>query len=217
MTPNYEVTHWETKLLSWLADNQETDPAHDVGHLRRVLRSAKKIAASECVDPAAVVAAALLHDCVNVPKSDPQRSKASLMSADRAVEILSSMGFPAGTLPIVHHAIRAHSYSAKVQPQTIVAKIVQDADRIDALGAIGIARCFSTSGSMGRTLFHPEDPDGLARPLDDTTYGLDHFKTKLLSVHETMQTDMGKHLARERTRYMEIFFEKISVEVLGLD
>ncbi|STF26181.1 putative phosphohydrolase [Escherichia coli] len=89
----------------------------------------------------------------------------------------------------------------KSPPLTTEAKIVQDADRLEALGAIGLARVFAVSGALGVALFDGEDPFAQHRPLDDKRYALDHFQTKLLKLPQTMQTARGKQLAQHNAHF----------------
>ncbi|MBK3734910.1 uncharacterized protein FBZ83_103410 [Azospirillum brasilense] len=221
-----DVDVWESSITTWLRSNAAEDPAHDIDHLLRVWRTAKALAAAEAerdvgpppdrpADMLVVLAAALLHDIVNVPKDHPDRSRASRLSADRAEEVLRGMGFPGALIPATRHAIEAHSYSAGIPPLTIEAKLVQDADRLESLGAIGIARCFATSGLMKRALFHGEDPMAETRPLDDLQYALDHFKAKLLLLPNTMQTPAGRARAQERAAFLLSFQVQLLAEIAG--
>ncbi|MBK3802581.1 HD domain-containing protein [Azospirillum brasilense] len=217
-----DVDVWESSITTWLRSNAAEDPAHDVDHLLRVWRTAKALAAAEAEreggpppDMLVVLAAALRHDIVNVPKDHPDRSRASRLSADRAEEVLRGMGFPDALIPATRHAIEAHSYSAGIPPLTIEAKLVQDADRLESLGAIGIARCFATSGLMKRALFHGEDPMAETRPLDDLQYALDHFKAKLLLLPNTMQTPAGRARAQERAAFLLSFQVQLLAEIAG--
>lgn len=150
-----------------------TDGAHDLAHILRVWHNVQAIAAVEGGRPEILVAASLLHDCVAVEKSSPLRSKASVLAAERAAEILLRLGWSPGAITDVAHAIAAHSFSAGIAPTTLEARILQDADRLDALGHIGIARCFYIAGRMGSAIYHPDDVSAEHRPLDDTRYALD--------------------------------------------
>lgn len=159
-----DLTAWEARLRGLLADHFHADPAHDPAHLTRVWRLADRLAADEetrtpaKADRRVLLAAAYLHDLVNLPKNHPDRAKASTLSAEKAVALLTDIGYPADTLSGVAHAIQAHSFSANIAPTTLEAKLLQDADRMEALGAIGLARVFAVSGQLGRALFHPTDP-----------------------------------------------------------
>ena len=185
---------------------QGTDPAHDITHLARVWATAQILLQDHPEADAEVVQAACMwHDCVNLPKNHPQRAQASRMAAEKAVAALREQGFPAHKLDAVAHAIEAHSFSAGIAPQTIDAKIVQDADRLDALGPVGIARMFSVGGQLGRALAHPTDPLAQQRPLDDVTYTLDHIEVKLATLPASMQTAAGRRLGEERMDWIRSF------------
>lgn len=188
------------------------DPAHDLGHIRRVVSNARIIAVLEGGKADIVVPAAWLHDIVNLPKDHPQRSQASTLAADEAVRCLEDAGYPPQYLPAIHHAIRAHSFSAGVAPETLEAKILQDADRLDALGAIGIARCFAVGGALGRALFDPQDPLAENRVPDDTAFTLDHFAVKLYAVADGLHTNAARGMAEPRIRIMRDFASHILEE-----
>lgn len=185
-------------LLPFAVAGPSGDGAHDLAHVLRVWHNAARIAAVEGGDSTILTAAVILHDCVTVEKNDPARSTASLLAADRAAGLLRTMGWPADACDQVRHAIAAHSFSAGLRPETLEARIVQDADRLDAIGLIGVARCFYTAGRMGSSIHHPFDPQAASRPLDDTGFALDHFQIKLLKLSENFQTMTGRDLAAER-------------------
>lgn len=189
------------------------DGAHDLAHLLRVWANARRIAAIEGGDAELLAAAVLLHDCVQVEKSSPLRNQASRLAAARAGELLAAHGWPPDRVAAVSHAIATHSFSAGMAPATIEAKILQDADRLDAIGCIGIARCFYTGGRMGAALYHPTDPAGASRPLDDRAYALDHFRVKLLKLQDGFQTATGAALAAERTRVVVDFMAAFEAEI----
>jgi len=191
----------------------QTDSAHDLAHVMRVRKNALDIQASEGGDLDVITAAVWLHDLVNLAKDDPKRNQASRLSAQGAANILQNIpSFPADKIEAVQHAIEAHSFSASITPKSLEAKIVQDADRLDALGAIGIARCFAVSGALGRPLLHPHDPLCIKRDPDDSTYAVDHFFVKLFKLPQTMQTKTAQDKAKGRVTYMKDFLNKISDE-----
>jgi uncharacterized protein len=128
---------------------------------------------------------------------------------------LRAEGFPEEKLPAVAHAIEAHSYSGGIAPQTIEAKIVQDADRLDALGAVGLARMFYIAGRMGSALAHPSDPLARERESDDRTYALDHISCKLEKLPATMQTEAGRALAEARLAWLHGFRDVFVAEWNG--
>jgi len=189
------------------------DGSHDLGHLMRVWKAAFQIQAAEGGNAGILGAAVLLHDCVAIEKSDPRRAQASALAADRAALILRDLDWSADDIAAVHHAIICHSFSAGQAPTTIEAKILQDADRLDAIGAIGVARCFYTAGRMGSGLYDPDDPTATRRPLDDRAFALDHFKAKLLSLSQGFQTATGAGLAQQRHHRLQRFLDDFLSEI----
>jgi uncharacterized protein len=192
------------------------DGSHDRAHLLRVWRNARLIADHEPVcDRTILVAAVILHDCVAVEKNSPQRSQASRLAAARARTILGELGWDAVRIDAAAHAIEAHSFSAGISAKTVEARVVQDADRLDAIGAIGIARCFYVAGRTGSSLYDPSDPSAANRGLDDQSFALDHFAAKLFKVAENFQTNAGRALAEARTRAMHSFVRAMLDEIGG--
>ena len=207
-------TAWAKRFAAFLDQQMETaDAAHDQAHIRRVVTTACQLADDEGAPLEVVHPAAWLHDCVALPKDDPDRDRASLRAADAAVDFLSAAGYPSRWHAAIHHAIAAHSYSAGIPPETPAAQVVQDADRLDALGAIGIARCFMVGGALDRPVYNPEDPFCAEGPPDDTTYTLDHFYAKLLRLPETMQTDAGRTEAERRAAFMRTYLDRLADEI----
>jgi uncharacterized protein len=190
---------WDDKLVGIARAAAGDDGAHDINHLHRVWRNARALLeAHPQADRLVVIAACYLHDMVNLPKNHPERHLASSQSALTARAALQEQAFPPELLDAVAHAIETHSFSAALTPQTIEAKIVQDADRLDALGAIGLARLFYIAGQMNTSLAHPDDALGAARALDDRTYALDHIEVKLARLPGMMQTATGRRIGAER-------------------
>lgn len=190
------------------------DGAHDMGHLARVMANARRLAETEGpVNWQVLEAAAWLHDLVNLPKTHADRARASTLSASAAVDFLRKAGFDPALLPAVAHAIAAHSFSAGIAPDTPEARILQDADRLDALGAVGIARMFTVAGQTGAGLCCPDDPMALDRPLDDRRFALDHLEVKLLRLPDSMQTATGRALAEERAEWMMSFRTRLLAEM----
>jgi uncharacterized protein len=162
-----------------------------------------------------VMAACYLHDLVNLPKNHPERERASRHAASRARAILAAEGFPLERIDGVAHAIETHSFSAGLVPATLEARIVQDADRLDALGAVGLARLFYTAGRMGSALAHPDDPLGQAREFDDRAYALDHLVVKLARLPAMMHTSTARRLGEARLAGLESFRAAFAREWLG--
>lgn len=205
----------EEECKAFLKGRFAPDGAHDIGHVKRVVTLARQMGAEEGADLAVVVPAAWLHDCVSVAKNSPDRSKASWLAAEEAVAFLQRVGYPAEHWEAVHHAIWTHSFSLGKSPETLEAQVVQDADRLDAIGAVGIARCFLTGGSMGSAMFHGEDPFAEERALDDRAYAVDHFYLKLLTLKETLHTDAARREAQRRHDFMLAFLDELKCELVG--
>lgn len=191
------------------------DAAHDIAHVQRVVLTSRRLASEEGARLEVVIPAAWLHDCVTVPKDSPLRKRASGMAAEKAVNLLREWGVEEGLLPDIAHAIEAHSFSAGIPPRTLEARVVQDADRLDALGAVGLARCLMLSGEMGQRLYGPADPFCRDRTPDDRVSAVDHFHTKLLSLGATMHTESARREAEVRTRFLEAFLDRLREEIPG--
>lgn len=201
-----------TALLAH-TENLSNDGSHDQSHLKRVWKNVCAIQAHEGGDLRILLAATLLHDCVAVEKNSPLRSRASTLAAEQARHILGKMDWSEQDCEAVGQAIQSHSFSANIAPVSLEARILQDADRLDAIGALGIARCFYTAGRMGSSLYEPEDPKAESRPLDDKRYALDHFPAKLFKLAEGFQTKRGQEIARERHERMEQFVGEMLEEL----
>jgi len=189
------------------------EPAHDLLHCRRVVAMAKRLCALERGRAEVVVPAAWLHDWVAVAKDDPLRAGASKRSAAAAVEWLRLQGYPEADCSKVAHAIEAHSFSAGIEPQTLEAAIVQDADRLDALGAIGIARCFATAGTLRRPFYCEQDPFCESRAPNDISFTLDHFFAKLLRIADTLRTDGGRAEGQRRLDVVKAYLAELKREI----
>ena len=155
----------------------------------------------------------LLHDAVAVEKNSPQRHLASRMAAEQATLTLTRLEWAPADIAAVAHAIEAHSFSAGIPPQTLEAKILQDADRLDAIGLIGVARCFYIGGRMRSALYDAADPRAEHRQYDDQRFSLDHFETKLFKLQDGFQTAAGRHMAELRTERMRRFVDDLLEEV----
>lgn len=176
------------------------DLAHDIGHVKRVVENARLISNELKANWNIVGPAAWLHDFVNLPKDHPDRAKASLLSADEAVNFLKKINYPEMFLAGIHHAILAHSFSANIKPMTIEAEIVQDADRLDALGAIGIYRLLTVSSSMK----------------SDLKSAIFHVEEKLRPITFMMNTAYGKSEALKRLNVIEDFIRQLKQEKVEL-
>lgn len=212
------LSQWQARFEQWLHQRwQKEDKAHDVAHLTRVWQTAQRIMQGSDADALVVLAGCYFHDIVNLPKNHPERHLASAQAAQETRRILQQdfADFPAEKIGAVQHAVHAHSFSAGVTPETLEAKIVQDADRLESLGAIGLARVFYVSGALGRSLFDSQDPLARERPLDDAEWALDHFQKKLLKLPHTMQTAEGKRLAEFNASFLVTYMAKLCAELRG--
>ena len=200
------------QLLPHACDNAD-DGSHDIAHIARVWANARTIHAAEGGDGRVLCAATLLHDCVSLEKDAADRSQGSRMAADKARVVLKGLEWDEADVDRVSHAIVAHSFSANVTPTTIEAKILQDADRLDAIGLIGVARCFYVAGRMGSGLYDPADPRAQKRELDDKAFAIDHFDTKLLTLADGFQTATGAAMAQDRHAALLTFRDGLLAEI----
>ncbi|MBA6067507.1 HD domain-containing protein [Pseudomonas mosselii] len=213
--PFFPLQALAAQLLSYLpADGN--DGSHDLAHLQRVWRNVQRIQAKEGGDLDVLVAATVLHDCVAVEKNSPLRAQASTLSAERAAAILADMGWPLPRIEQVAHAVMTHSYSAGLPPQSLEAKILQDSDRLDAIGAVGIARCFYVAGRTGSALSDVENPTAADRDYRDNRFAIEHFPTKLLKLASGFQTGEGARLAALRHQRLASFLAEF-MEEIGVD
>ncbi len=208
-----DQTMWENQFQQFLSRQETNDAAHDIAHIKRVVANAKKLAIIEKANPAVVIPAAWLHDCVTLPKNSPQRRQASLLAAQSAGDYLRQVNYPAELIPAIEHAIAAHSFSAQIPAETLEAEVVQDADRLDAIGAIGIARAILVGSAMNAQLYHPFEPFPVERTPDDKKFIVDHFYLKLFKLVDMMQTGAGRSEAEKRTRFMQQFLVQLGSEI----
>jgi uncharacterized protein len=192
------------------------DPAHDILHVRRVVNSARTIIAQEPgADRFITEAAAWLHDIVQIPKGSGPPGESARQSARESAAFLTQIGVDPAVVSNIAHAIEAHSFSGGITPNSVEAAIVQDADRLDALGAIGIARLWVTAGVLGSNLYEEADPAGERRQLDDRAYGLDHIIVKLLRLPDMMNTQTGRRLAHDRATLISEYRDAFLAELDG--
>jgi uncharacterized protein len=200
-------------ILAHVRERMEQDAAHDVAHLFRVARWAVRLGRGEGVDARLAVAAALLHDVVNVPKTSLDRSRASELSAAEARRLLPMLGFSAADAEAVADAVRDHSFSRGAVPQTALGRALQDADRLEALGALGVFRCIATGVRFGGAFFDADDPWAMDRALDDGRFSVDHFFTKLLRLPPTLLTEAGRAEAARRADAMVALLRHLGDEL----
>ena len=191
----------------------KNDPAHDFEHILRVYKNAEKICKAEKIDKKLVLSAVLLHDIVSFPKSDKRSKTASTKSAYKAKKILKRFNFTMNEIKIIIDAIENHSFSKNKKPKTLESKILQDADRLDALGAIGIARTFTVGGGENRSFYNKNDPFCSSRTPNDQEWTVDHFYKKLLLLQTRMNTKSAKNEAKRRTEILKKFLHDLKKEI----
>lgn len=192
---------------------QSQDPAHDWAHVQRVLANARLLQASEGGDLEILLAGALLHDIVNLPKNHPQRREASAMSARAAREYLKK-DFNSEEIEKICTAIVEHSFSLGKSPSTLEAALLQDADRLDAVGAIGVMRTIATGTKMGSPFYLAEEPFAVQREHVDNNM-IDHFFIKTLKLAEGMNTETARRVGEERVTFMREFLDQLRGELAG--
>lgn len=191
------------------------DPAHDWPHVGRVMATAKRLAEGEAIDLPCLLAAICCHDIVNLPKNHPERSQASQLAAERAAPLLVQSGFSNEELKKVQQYVIEHSFSKGLKPTSLEAAILQDSDRLDTLGAIGVLRCASVNTQMKSSFYEPFDPLAESRELDDKKYMVDHYFVKIFKLPEMMNTTKGKVEALKRVDYMKDFLSTLMGEIKG--
>ncbi|MDH5490688.1 MAG: HD domain-containing protein [Myxococcales bacterium] len=201
-------------LLEDVAPRLDEDPGHDLEHALRVGSWMQRIDPS--LPLASIAGAALMHDLVNLPKDSPARAEASSRSGEAARPILKRHGYPGDAIESIVEAIEDHGFSRGRTPRSALGRALQDADRLEALGALGLMRTFSTGARMNARYFHAEDPWAERRERDDRRYSIDHFFTKLLVLPETLQTEIGRREARRRAEFLYLFLDQLADE-LGLE
>jgi uncharacterized protein len=197
------------------AGTSNADPSHDWLHVERVADNVRALATAEGADLLVSSLAALLHELVSLPKSDPESHRASEQCATAARQAMAGLGLTAALIERVAVCIKQHPFSRREAPASIESAVLQDADRLDAIGAIGIARCLATAGTIGRTFYSAEDPFCHSRPPDDQQWALDHFYRKLLRIPERLNTETARHLAEPRAQSMRVWLAALEAEIRG--
>ena len=197
---------------------EKDSTGHDYHHILRVTKLALRIAQTESgADPELVGLIAALHD-VDDRKLSPETCK----NLDNARCFLENAGLETGKIAMILKGIRQISFKGtdSVAPDSLEARCVQDADRLDAIGAIGIGRAFAFGGARGRSMYDPEQPPVMG--MDGETYAktqgptINHFYEKLLLLKDMMNTETGKAMAVHRHGFMEAFLEEFYGEWEGI-
>ena len=213
------VSDADSRLLVRLAElaakamPADADPAHDFLHVRRVAALARRIAEAEGADVLVAVGAALLHELVNLPKDHPESRRSGDLCAEAAAELLRGEAIEPERAAQICACIRDHGFSKGVLPESLAARVLQDADRLDAIGAIGVARCFATCNAMHTPFYNKRDPLCREREPDDKRFGLDHFFKKLLRIPDGLHTASARRLAEPRVVLMRTYLEQFEREL----
>lgn len=192
--------------------------SHGWDHVERVVSLAEKIAASErTADLFIVKTAAILHDIARIDEVDSTGKNCHAERGSRmAYDFLLSTGLDRDRAGRVRDCILSHRYRNDHHPESIEAKILYDADKLDSIGAVGIGRAFLFSGEVGARLHNPDIDVNLTEAYgkEDTAYR--EYLVKLRFIHDRMLTPEGRRLAEERHRFMVAFFERLQDEVKNL-
>jgi uncharacterized protein len=199
----------------------DSDPVHDFDHVLRVLALARRIGSAEGADMAVVETAVLLHDIHRAGEDqhayvhNAETADHALLAAEQARGILSRLDPPPAPdfIDAVAHAVAAHRFRNTIEPLTLEAKVVFDADKLDAIGAIGVARAYAYGGMTGQKLWGDVPPDYPGGGPDHTARH--EYVYKLARIQGRMQTATGRAIARERHMVMQAFFERLEKEVRG--
>jgi uncharacterized protein len=213
--PGIEPELWSRLVAEARTRARRNEPAHDFSHVERVVENACTIARGESADGTIAATAALLHELHTVPKNHPGSALAGDVCAEHARALLVREGVPEAIIDPVCAAIRDHAFSKGIEPDAQDARILQDADRLDAIGAIGLARMWATCADMKRPFYAPLDPFCERRPPDDKQWGLDHVFKKLLVVPSRLHTRTAQALAEERTAFVRAYLEQLRRELGG--
>jgi uncharacterized protein len=198
----------------------DADSVHDFDHILRVLTLAERIAQAEGADLSIVRPATLLHDWGR-GEAEAQGQNHAAVAANRARGWLLARGEPSAWVEAVVYVIAAHRFRAAPDPETLEAQVLFDADKLDAIGATGIARAFAFGGAHGQRLWAPRDAVDRSRwdtEGDDPRVHtpVHEFVVKLSRIKERLYTNEGRAIAEERHRYMEAFYLRLDDEVHGV-
>jgi uncharacterized protein len=203
------------KFISIAKKNiKDADPSHDIQHALRALKNAELIARAEHADLDILIPAVLFHDVVNIPKHHRNADSAADKSAKVVQRILKKIpGYPQEKIENVCIAISSCSFNKGIRPELLEAKILQDVDGLEAVGAISIMRTFATTGQIKRPFYNPEDPFCKHREPDSSTYGLDLFYKRLLMIQHRLHTKTAKRMAKDRTAFLHTFLHQLEKEL----
>ena len=202
------------KQLVKIAEEKQTknDPSHDFNHVLRVFNLTKFIGKNENADLDILIPAALFHDIIVYRKNDPRSKFETDESAILTRNILKNISsYPKHKINDVEECIKQCSFSKGIKATTLESKILQDADRLEATGAISLMRTFSSGGQMNRNFYNPVNPFSKNNSNKETN--LDLFFNRLLLVEKRMNTAIAKKIAKKRTHFLNLFLEQLQTEL----
>jgi len=210
----------------WKAIEEElSDSAHGIYHTERVYHLCKKLS-SEKVDEDVLLPAAILHDIARDREDNDDSGKIdhAELGAEMAEKVLIEIGFEQNKIEEIKHCIRTHRFRGDKEPETLEAKILSDADKLDAIGAVGVARMFMLAGQFEEHIYRSVDPelyadknmtkDGRVKNISDHSPNLE-YELKLKKIPERLYTKRAKEIAKERLDYMGSFFSRLEKEIEG--
>jgi len=210
----------------WRAVKEElSDSAHGINHTKRVYRLCKKLS-SEKIDQDVLLPAAILHDIARDQEDSDDFGKIdhAELGAEMAGEILIEIGFEQNKIEEIKHCIRTHRFRGNKESKSIEAKILSDADKLDAIGAVGVGRMFMLAGQFEERIYRSVDPelyaeknmtqDGRVKKISDHSPNLE-YELKLKKIPERLYTEKAKEIAEERLDYMVSFFSRLEKEIEG--
>jgi uncharacterized protein len=210
-----ELLTWNRHCLSFVTANYKpVDPAHGIDHLLRVLRTAFRIA--DChtgIDRCVLLISCYFHDYLSFSKSVGLSEISSRVTADHVEQIFGTGLLSTRQLQKLHNAILCHSYSAETHGDSAESDILYDADKIDALGAIGVARLFCVAGAIKSNIYDFADPFFEFRSPDDKQFAIDHFYKKILLLPDKMRTSEGRRIATQKIRIVEQFLGQLRADI----
>jgi uncharacterized protein len=203
--------------------------AHDMDHVLRVHALCLQLAKDEPVDTECVELAALLHDIARVKEDTDTTGEVdhAVLGAEMADRILADLGYPPEKRERIIHCIRAHRFRSSVRPQTREAQILFDADKLDVLGAVGVARCFMVAGKYNERMYADipldkyikenlvtQTPQGRIKDITKHAPNIE-FETKFKKIPDMLYTEKARKMAEKRLDFMAQFFEQLSEEISG--
>lgn len=198
----------------------QDNPVHGFDHILRVLKMAERLAEAEGADLEIVRAAALLHDASGSLAQDAGRTEHEHLSADFARQVLEEETWPEERILAVQHCIRAHRYRNDDEPQTLEARVLFDADKLDVIGAFGVARTIAYAVEIGEPLYHPPSPQfqqSGERQAGEPHSAYHEYLFKLRNIKARLYTQSARKIAAKRHEFLVNFFEQMQAEAAGED